>query len=263
MLLHQITPSAAPELYTAGSCDLCQIRCAGSAHRTFDFSLNFECLHLSSVPSPAATQSQSTILGMMKHGSDLNTASCNAVLSRLQAHGTCIKISFIGTQPERQGQGLGGQLLRAVSMQDVQHQQIRICCCWWLSQLFCMLWHLFKIALHMSACCTLLLLQSCLRMYAIPYSALLCCSDIIATSRHNSLYSSLQSVCKTGLNLLQINKVADAEQQWVYIEASSERGTHLYLRNGFQIVKEAKPQPDAPTIYCMGRPPKPDVPSDV
>ena len=67
----------------------------------------------------------------------------------------------------------------------------------------------------------------------------------------------------TGLDLLQINKVADAEQQWVYIEASSERGTHLYLRNGFQIVKEAKMQPDAPTIYCMGRPPKPDVPSDV
>jgi len=67
----------------------------------------------------------------------------------------------------------------------------------------------------------------------------------------------------TGLNLPQINKVADAEQQWVYLEASSERGTHLYLRNGFQIVKEAKMQPDAPTIYCMGRPPKPDVPSDV
>ena len=67
----------------------------------------------------------------------------------------------------------------------------------------------------------------------------------------------------TGLNLLQINKVADAEQQWVYLEASSERGTHLYLRNGFQIVKETKLQPDAPTIYCMGRPPKPDVPSDV
>ncbi|KAL0028006.1 hypothetical protein WJX79_010402 [Trebouxia sp. C0005] len=91
----------------------------------------------------------------------------------LMAHGTCIKISFIGTQPEKQGQGLGGQLVRA------------------------------------------------------------------------------------------INKVADAEQQWVYLEASTERGTHLYLRNGFQIVKEAKMQPDAPTIYCMGRPPKPDVPSDV
>ena len=145
MLLHQITPSAAPELYTAGSCDLCQIRCAGSAHRTFDFSLNFECLHLSSVPSPAATQSQSTILSIMKHVTDPSTASYNAVLSCLQAHGTCIKISFIGTQPERQGQGLGGQLLRAVSRQGVRRKQTWICCRW-LILLFCMLCNLFKIA---------------------------------------------------------------------------------------------------------------------
>lgn len=63
--------------------------------------------------------------------------------------------------------------------------------------------------------------------------------------------------------LTAINKVADAEQQWVYIEASSERGTHLYLRNGFHTIKEAKMRPEAPTIYYMGRPPKPDVPSDV
>lgn len=65
------------------------------------------------------------------------------------------------------------------------------------------------------------------------------------------------------MHLVQINKVADAEQQWVYIEASSERGTHLFLRNGFQTIKEAKMRPEAPTIYYMGRPPKPDVPSDV
>ena len=140
------------------------------------------------------TQSQRTIMSNMKHSTDPGTASCNAALSCLQAHGTCIKVSFIGTQPEKQGQGLGGQLIRAVSMRDNQHQQTWICCCWCLSLLFCMLWHLFTIALHMSACYALLYLHSCLRMYAIPYSALLCCSDIIATSRHNTLYRLLQSV---------------------------------------------------------------------
>jgi len=84
-------------------------------------------------------QSECNILSVMKHGTNLSTASCNAVLSRLQAHGTCIKVSFIGTQPEKQGQGLGGQLIRAVSMQDDQHQQIQICCYWRLNLLFCML----------------------------------------------------------------------------------------------------------------------------
>ena len=109
-----------------------------------------------------------------------------------------------------------------------------------------------------------LYLQPHVRMHAIPYFALLCCSDILAISST----ALCTAHCKvptqvTGLDLLQTNKVADAEQQWVYSEASSERGTHLYLRSGFQIVKEAKQQPDAPTIFCMGRPPEPDVPSDV
>ena len=63
--------------------------------------------------------------------------------------------------------------------------------------------------------------------------------------------------------VVQICKAADVEQQWVYLETGSERATHLYLRNGFQIVSEVKPQPDAPVTFCMGRPPKPDVPSDV
>jgi len=128
--------------------------------------------NFSSVPSVTTTQSQSTILSIMKHVTDPSTASYNAVLSCLQAHGTCIKISFIGTQPERQGQGLGGQLLRAVSRQGVRRKQIWICCRW-LSLLFCMLWHLFKIASYISACCALLYLHPCLRMYAIPYFALL------------------------------------------------------------------------------------------
>ncbi len=194
LMLYQITLNVTPGLCIADSCDVCQIRCVGSAHHTSDFSLYFKSLHLSSIPLPAAMQSQSTTLRMMKHGTDLSAASCNAVLSCLQAHGTCIKVSFIGTQPEKQGQGLGGQLIRAVSMRDNQPQQTWICCCWCLSLLFCMLWHLFTIALHMSACYALLYLHSCLRMYAIPYSALLCCSDIIATSRHNTLYRLLQSV---------------------------------------------------------------------
>ncbi len=135
--------------------------------------------NFSSVPSLTTTQSQSTILSMTKHGTDPCTASCNPVLSWLQAHGTCIKVSFIGTQPEKQGQGLGGQLIRAVSMQDNSINRLGsaaggcICC---------------------SACSALLYLHSCLRMYAITYSALLCCSDIIAMRRHNTLYSSLQSV---------------------------------------------------------------------
>ncbi len=101
--------------------------------------------NFSSVPSVTTTQSQSTILSIMKHVTDPSTASYNAVLSCLQAHGTCIKISFIGTQPERQGQGLGGQLLRAVSRQGVRRKQTWICCRW-LILLFCMLCNLFKIA---------------------------------------------------------------------------------------------------------------------
>ena len=144
-MLYQFTLSAAPELCTAGSCVLCQIRCVGSAHHTFDHSRSFVCLQLSSVPSVTTTQSQSTILSIMKHVTDPSTASYNAVLSCLQAHATCIKISFIGTQPERQGQGLGGQLLRAVSRQGVRRKQTWICCRW-LILLFCMLCNLFKIA---------------------------------------------------------------------------------------------------------------------
>ncbi|KAL0055103.1 hypothetical protein WJX82_007048 [Trebouxia sp. C0006] len=125
---------------------------------------------LKEVNQEPAAMSDSTVKDKF---TELSKAMSEQLVDFLMAHGTCIKVSFIGTQPEKQGQGLGGQLIRA------------------------------------------------------------------------------------------INKVADAEQQWVYLEASSERGTHLYLRNGFQIVKETKLQPDAPTIYCMGRPPKPDVPSDV
>ena len=62
---------------------------------------------------------------------------------------------------------------------------------------------------------------------------------------------------------MQVCKAADVEQQWVYVETGSERATHLYLRHGFQIVSEVRPHPDAPVTFCMGRPPKPDVPSDV
>ncbi|KAL0020157.1 hypothetical protein WJX77_010289 [Trebouxia sp. C0004] len=125
---------------------------------------------LKEVNQEPAAMSDSTVKDKF---TELDKALSEQLVDFLMAHGSCIKVSFIGTQPEKQGQGLGGQLIRA------------------------------------------------------------------------------------------INKVADAEQQWVYLEASTERGTHLYLRNGFQVVKQAKMQPDAPTIYCMGRPPKPDVPSDV
>lgn len=100
----------------------------------------------------------------------------------------------------------------------------------------------------------------------MPYRTVLCFAALTSLPRvDTTLCTGCCRACfnLTGLDLLQINKVADAEQQWVYLEASSERGMHLYLRNGFQIVKETKLQPDAPTIYCMGRPPKPDVPSDV
>ncbi|DBA86755.1 TPA: hypothetical protein ACH3X1_016644 [Trebouxia sp. C0004] len=129
-----------------------------------------EELPLKEVNQEPAAMSDSTVKDKF---TELDKALSEQLVDFLMAHGSCIKVSFIGTQPEKQGQGLGGQLIRA------------------------------------------------------------------------------------------INKVADAEQQWVYLEASTERGTHLYLRNGFQVVKQAKMQPDAPTIYCMGRPPKPDVPSDV
>jgi len=62
----------------------------------------------------------------------------------------------------------------------------------------------------------------------MPHHTLLCFAALTSLPRVGTTLCIAH--CKvstklTGLDLLQINKVADAEQQWVYIEASSERGT--------------------------------------
>ena len=48
----------------------------------------------------------------------------------------------------------------------------------------------------------------------------------------------------------------DAQKQAAYLEASSEKNVTLYLRHGFEVTTEFKPEPAGPTLWAMWRKPQ-------
>ncbi len=52
---------------------------------------------------------------------------------------------------------------------------------------------------------------------------------------------------------VQITDMADAERKWTYLEAT-DKGYHLYIRHGFEVLYTSQVKPDAPKMLHMARP---------
>lgn len=59
-----------------------------------------------------------------------------------------------------------------------------------------------------------------------------------------------------GRLLTMIGTIADREQKWCYLEASSDANAAMYMKHGFVPLSTTRPEPEGPLIKLMGRPPQ-------